>query len=239
MTSRTRRETATRLGSLVVLLAACSDSAGIEPGRGVTLTVVADPAPAQGEPGSVEIGDVRLVLGGIKLESAGVDGTVDWQHTESSVLVLDLTGQPVTAEAYLDIPAGTYKEIEISIDKLEPGKPSESGLLADHPDLADASIIISGLVRGSSGGVPYSFAAALDRDMEILLQPLFVLLDESTASVRVTLAVDPAGWFRGPTGQWLDPRDPANRSAIESNIQASLAAFEDGNMDGVPGPVAR
>jgi len=226
---------------LGVVSAGCNDTAGVEPGRGITLTVIAADQPAaQGTPGAVEIDGVRLVLGGIKLETAGQDGTVDWVFDQSEVIEVDLSGEPVTAHTLLDVPPGIYKEVEISIDKLEPGNPAEASLLAEHPDLADASIVITGLVLENSSEVPFTFTAALDRDMEILLQPFLVLADDGEPTgVQVTLFLNLEGWFRGPAGQWLDPRDPANRSAIEANIQASLAAFEDGNMDGVPGPIAR
>ena len=227
--------------ALVGLAAVCADPAGVEAGRGITVIVMAtEPAGTSAAPGAVEIDGVRLVLGGVKLETAGMDGTVDWVFDQSVVIEVDLTGEPVTAQTLLDVPPGTYKEIEISIDKLEPGNPAETALLAEHPDLTDASIVITADVLQDGTAVPFVFVAALDRDMEIQLQPHLVLNDDGgPAGIQVTLYLNLDGWFRGPEGQWLDPRDPANRSTIEANIQASLAAFEDGNGDGVPGPIVR
>ncbi|MBI4420944.1 MAG: hypothetical protein HY560_08975 [Gemmatimonadetes bacterium] len=232
--------------SLVGMVAAgCGDSVGVSPAAGLTVSVIAAPvdqASAGGGASSatVEIDRLRLVLGGVKLETAGRDGTVDWVFAESRVIEVDLSGEPVTAHALLDVPAGTYKEIEISIDKLERGNPAEEPLISQHPDAADASIAISGRVLRNGSAEPFTFTAALDRDMEILLEPVLVIAQsEPPAGLGVTLVLKRGGWFRDSAAGWLDPRDPANRSAIEANIQASFEAFEDGDLDGRPGPVVR
>ena len=221
----------------------CGDVAGLGPAQGITVAVVAaglNQATVSSASGAVHIDRLRLVLGTIKLETAGVDGSVDWVLDGSRVVVLDLTGEPVTAEAAIAVPAGTYKEIEISIDKLESGDAAEETIIAQHPDVADASIAITGRVSLNGGADSFVFTAALDRDMEILLDPVLVIGggDEPTG-VRVTLVLRTERWFLSAAGECLDPRDPANRSAIEANIQTSLEAFEDGDLDGQPGPIVR
>ena len=135
-------------------------------------------------------------------------------------------------------PPKPLKEIEISLDKLEPGHAAEEPLITMHPDLADASIAVTGRVLQDGAEESFTFTAALDRDMEILLDPLLVIAagDEPTGT-RISLVLRTAGWFRDSAGEWLDPRDPANRSVIEANMQASLEAFADGDMDGEPGPI--
>jgi hypothetical protein len=230
---------------LSILAAACGDMAGVRPANGITVSVIARPASeptlTNGPVGPVEIAGLQLVLGGVKLETAGLDATVDLVLAESRVVEVALGGEPVTAHTVIDVPVGTYKEIEISIDKLEPGNPAEEPLLATYSGLADASIAISGRVPVNGSEESFTFTAALDRDMEILLEPFLVITrdDGEPMEVRVTLALNTEGWFRDAAGEWLDPRDPANRSAIEANIQASFEAFEDGDMDGRPGPVGR
>lgn len=233
-----------RASLLGIVAAACGDTAGVRPANGITVSVIAapagEPALTGGQLGAVEIAELRLVLGGVKLETAGLDGTVDLVFAESRLIEVDLSGTPVTAYTLIDVPAGTYKEIEISIDKLEPGHPAEEPLIAQYRDLADASIAISGRVLQNDSEEPFTFTAALDRDMEVLLEPFLVITeDEEPAGVRVTLVLNTEGWFRDAAGEWLDPRDPANRSAIEANIQASFEAFEDGDVDGRTGPIAR
>jgi hypothetical protein len=226
---------------VVAIAAACGDPSGVGSANGVTVSVIAAPVSQQsvgsGATEAVEIDELRLALGAVKLETAGLDGTVDYVFAESRVVEVDLSGELVTAHTMLDVPFGTYKEIEISIDKLEPGNPAEESLIAEHRALADASVAITGRVVEDGSAESFTFTAALDRDMEILLDP-FLAISEG-GGVRVTIALDLTSWFRDAAGTWLDPRDPANRSAIEANIQASFEGFEDANMDGRPGPIVR
>ncbi|HZA49897.1 MAG TPA: hypothetical protein VE549_04100, partial [Myxococcaceae bacterium] len=173
-----------------------------------------------------------VVVGSVKLETAGVDGTVDWLSEESRVVEATMTGGLATANVTLDAPAGIYKEIEVSIDKLELGKPEEEALITAYPQLADASIAVEGQVVENGSAEPFRFTAALDRDTEILVDPFLVV----TGPMATTLAVDPAAWFRDADGNLVDPRDPANRSVIEENMQASVDAFL--GQRGMPGPGA-
>lgn len=228
----------------IVGAAACADTAGVPPANGITVSVIAvsagQPTHTGGLARAVELGELRLVLGGLKLETAGLDATVDAVFPESRVIEVNLSGEPVTTYTAINVPMGTYKEVEISIDKLEPGNAAEEPLLAQYSGLADASIAIAGRVLQNDSEEPFTFTAALDRDMEILLEPFLVVTDgDEPMGVRVTVVLNTAGWFRDAAGEWLDPRDPANRSAIEANIQASFEAFEDGDVDGKPGPIAR
>jgi hypothetical protein len=48
----------------------------------------------------------------------------------------------------------------------------------------------------------------------------------------LTLNVDPAGCFVGAGGNFLDPREAANQSAMEANIRRSIDVFEDDDSDG-------
>jgi hypothetical protein len=231
-----------RCAAAGVLLAACGDTAGVGPVQGITVSVVASDLEqvAPGGAAGVVIDRLRLVLGGIKLETAGTDGTVDWSLDESSVVEVDLSGEPVTARVAVTVPAGRYKELEVSVDKLEPGHAAEDPLIADHPELADASIVVNGRVVVNGTEEAFTFAAALDRDMEILLDPVLeIAADAEPTGIGVTLVLRAAGWFLSQSGEWLDPRDPAKRSPIESNIQDSFEAFEDGDLDGRPGPIVR
>lgn len=230
--------------SLAILATGCVETAAVGPVKGITVSVIAagvdEPSAGGGALGPVEIDGLRLVLGGIKLETASRDGTVDWVLAESRVVEVDVSGDRVTAHTVLDVPAGMYKEVEISIDKLEPGNAAEEPLIAQHPDVAEASIAVTGRVVQNGSGEPFIFTAALDRDMEILLEPFLVITgDDRATGVQVTLLLRTARWFLDAAGARLDPRDPANRSAIEANIQASFEAFEDADKDGRPGPIER
>jgi hypothetical protein len=229
----------------LVVVMGCGDTVDVRPPEGVNVNVFAvaasDADPGDGPVQVVVVDRVKLVTGAIKIETAGVDATIDFVFEESRVIVAEPAGAPVEAYTVLDIPGGTYKEVEISIDKLEPGNPAEGPLIADHPELSDASIAVEGRVVLQDGSEePFTFTAALDRDMEIGLDPVLVLTASGEGQgTRVSLLIRTDGWFLDGSGEWLDPRHEATRSAIEANIQASLEAFEDGDADGEPGPVLR
>jgi hypothetical protein len=176
---------------------------------------------------TVELQSATFVLGGLKLETAGIDGTVDWVFERSVVISLDFTGTPTLA-LDVDVPPGTYKELELSIDKLEVGNPSEDILIDQWPELADASVLAKGLVT-RDGGTPeaFTFMAALDVDLELLLDNAIEFTEADNPVTLVFLTIDVSRWFVG-TGDMLDPTAAGNRSGIESNIQASLELHKDG-----------
>ena len=203
-----------------VLAVACGDAVGA--GNDETVDAIAAPVSPQLALEAVQINQVRVVVGGVKLETAGVDETEDQLFPESGVVVATVSGGLATADVMLDVPAGTYKEIEVWIDKLELGKPEEEPLIAAHEILADASIAVTGTVSENGMAAPFTFTAALDIDMEVKFES-FVVFGGGPASA--TLALDTSGWFLDADGAFLDPRDPANRSDIEGNIQKSFEAF--------------
>ena len=205
-----------------VLAAACGDAVSV--GNDVTKTAITASLSQIAAVAAVEVTRVRVVVGLVKLEKAGVDNTEDFLSEQSFVVEGTVSGGVASALVMLDAPAGTYKEIEVSIDKLEPGKPSEAALIAEHPDLAEASIAIEGNTFENGLPQPFLFTAALDRDMEALFDPFLVL----TGPAETTLALDTSGWFLDALGNLLDPRDAANRSVIEANIQRSIEAFLSG-----------
>lgn len=232
------------------LLLGCSDDpAGPSDGAGVKLNVFArtggdvqasiEPAAAalsSSAVTSVDISRAAVVLGAVKLETAG-GSTQDFVLEESRVIELDLSGEAVTA-VVVDPPAGTYKEVEISVDKLEPGNPAEQPLIDAHPELADASVVVEGTVRTEADGEEaFTFATPLDADVEVVLSPLLEVSSEDEGEgVRVfALVLDLGAWFDDGAGGLLDPTDASARSAIEAAMGASFDAFEDDDEDGVEG----
>lgn len=246
----TRPLAAVALGLATVFAAACSeDPTGPGDGPGVQVNVFArtgggagasigpaEGSVASGAVTSVQISRTAVVIGSVKLETA--DGsTQDFVLEESRVIELDLTGDAVTA-VVVDPPAGTYKEVEISVDKLEPGNPAEQPMIDEHPELADASVVVEGTVTTDEGGEdPFSFATPLDADLEILLSPFLEVPSEGgDEGLRVfALVIDLDAWFDDGAGGLLDPTDPADRSAIEAAMGASFDAFEDDDGDGLEG----
>jgi hypothetical protein len=82
---------------------------------------------------------------------------------------------------------------------------------------------ISGIsVEGTFGGEAFSFSTGLQLSQK--KEGAFVV---GAASSNITLSIDASKWFGA-----LDPRDPANRASIESNIRTSFDAFQDDDGHG-------
>ncbi len=192
--------------------------------------------PQQGTVDSVRITNASFVLGSVKLEGAGVDSTLDYASLHTQIVDLDLRQAPVAVDTFA-IPPGVYKEVELSIDKLEPGNPDEEPLINARPEFSNASVLIQGIVYIKGIGEPFTFTTDIDRDMEIELTPLLTVptfeVGAPAIGTKISIVVDTSLWFVDDAGVWLDPRDEANKSAIENGVQASLEAFEDDDENGV------
>ena len=176
---------------------------------------------------ALQIQEVFVVLGGLKLETAGLDETVDWVLEESVVIAVDLDGDPILAFS-TDVPAGLYKELELSVDKLEDGNAREQALIGRWPELSDASVLVRGALARQGGGLEsWEFAAALDVDLELEFGMPFEATGDATSFTVVSLTLDLMRWLEGP-GAPIDPTDPANRSLIEERIQDSMEILEGG-----------
>jgi hypothetical protein len=218
------------------VLAGCSDPAGPEGEHQVQVTAFArgsdQVGDASGAVEAVEVDRVMLVLGRVKLETAGLEGTTDFVDERSVVVPLALNGSGVLA-VDADPPAGAYKELEISVDKLEVGHPAEQALIESFPGLREASILVEGTLH-RPGGAPESFRVAYDADIDLELgfvPPLIVDVIEGR-EVLMSLVLDLSTWFRDETDRLLDPTDPDNRSIVMANIQKSIEFFEDPQRDG-------
>lgn len=230
------RGRAPRLLALAVILAACSDPAGPEAfgsiqvrafARGLAQPVTANAA----EVSSLQIDRIYLVFGMVKLETAG-SGTVDFVDERSIVIELE-ADEPVIALT-ADVPSGSYKELELAVDKLEQGHPTEQLLIQTYPGLENASVLVEGtLVRPGAEPEPFTFATDLDIDLEVgLLPPL--LIDASSMSPKLfSVVLDVTGWFLRADGSLLDPLSVSDGSEIENAIKASIELFEDADFDGV------
>jgi hypothetical protein len=164
---------------------------------------------------------VRIVIRKIELEQAG---TSEMDEVASGPYLLDLSGPALEGSVQRVLDAtftpGTYSEIKLEVHKPDSGETAANAELQEMVD-AQASIIADGTIDGA----PFSFRTAVDTEQTF--EGEVVLSDGS----NLTLSVDPTAWFTSGGGR-LDPRNEANRSAIENNIQKSFAAFRDDDHDG-------
>ena len=127
-----------------------------------------------------------------------------------------------------DLPAGTYRELELRIDTPS-AKAEDDAFRAAHPEFAGISI----KVTGTFNGIPFSFTSDLEAEQEIEFPKPIELVEGATTSI--TLLLDVRGWFLDHDGALLvNPGrlDQATRSRVESNIRKSFRSFEDRNGDG-------
>jgi hypothetical protein len=243
---------------LVFGLAACADSNG--PGSGPTVSLsfasrlpagAAAPSRAAGLQSAVTGADTltdgtntliitkaELVLREIELkrqEVANCDvqpkpqGCKDF---EVGPLLIDLPlGAGTAQQVTVDIPPGTYTEVEFEIHKVSKDDPQDSTFRRLHPDFLDRSI----RVQGTFNGTAFTYVSDLNVEQELEFAKPLVITDTTTAT-NLTIRVVLADWFRSASGGLLDPasanRGQPNESLVKENIKRSMKAFEDRDRDG-------
>ena len=173
----------------------------------------------------VTITSARIVIDEIEFESSTKD-SVDFEFEDPFVqdLMIDTTLQRITT---VQVPFGTYEEMEIEIDDLNP---RDSTAFAQNPELQNLSIRVEGYLNGDSTNT-FIFTSALSEEQEREFDPPLVI-DENTPSTNIVLTIDTGMWFVDNNNNPIDPTIENNRKLIERNIKASLKVFEDDDDDG-------
>ena len=196
-----------------LLLAACSGGATSSLSLSARNAATA-PQPAAA-PAGIALTRVRLALEKIELRSR--DGDRRAEITVGPV-VIDLSSADLDGKVHRvfdsTVPAGTYDKIEFEIHPLEQATTAAG---ADDLVKQHASAIIEGTISGEK----FTFVTAMEAQQEF--EGRFVVTDKSS---NVTFDVDTSKWFV-KDGARLDPRDAANRAAIEANLRNSINAFQD------------
>lgn len=216
--------------------AGASAGANLRVSPGLSLSRVASDPISDGT-NVLDLTNVELVLREIELERVEV-GDCDVEPEPAGCKDFEIgpmiVGVPLDGSAMetslVDIEPGTYDEVEFDIHKLS----SDSGdavLLAQRPDLDDASI----RVDGTFNGLPFTYFAHIDEELEFDLVPPLVI-DDVTTSTNVTIQLDVAAWFRAQDGSLVDPasanKGGPNESLVKDNIKNAIEAFEDEDQDG-------
>jgi hypothetical protein len=228
------------------VLAAC-DAGGPSTSAQVNFSVATQPA-ASASSGSSEtftdgsntlvIDRVQLVLREIELKRIEATTSCDdsghdaCERLELGPILLDLPlGAGGVAHSFtVPITAGSYDEVEFEIHPPSDDDTPDAAFVQAHPDFAGVSV----QVDGTFNGVGFSYTSDLSAEEEIELSPPLTVAESATADL--TLLVDLDRWFRDGAGVLVDPATAnvglANESLVESNIRATLHAFEDENHDG-------
>lgn len=236
---------------------ACSDGTG--PGTTVSLSFATRPSAgafaaafgAPRAPGIILAGDTikdgtntlvitsaQIVLREIELERQEVvDCDVEpepagCEDFELGPVLVDLPlSAGATEQVTVDIPPGTYTELEFEIHKISSSDTEDAAFRTAHPEFAGKSI----RVQGTYNGVAFTYESDLDVEQELDLAPPLVIADSVTAT-NLTVRVGLANWFRALNGSLVDPatanKGGANEGLVKENIKQSVEAFEDRDEDG-------
>ncbi len=186
---------------------------------------------------------VKVVLREIELKRQTHDDCPDdgqsdddaCEQFEAGIRLLELPlDGGVEQVVTVDAPADTYDELEFEIHKPDDDDPEGRDFIDENPAFADVSIRVVGTYNGD----PFTFTQDLNEDQEVVLDPPLVV-EEGADPVNVTLELDVRTWFTedGTTGGALvDPTTAAdggaNENLVEQNIESSIEAFEDDDLDG-------
>jgi hypothetical protein len=145
---------------------------------------------------------------------------------EGGPYLVDLSGTALTGGVHfvvgLDVPAGTYDEVEFKIKTINARKAGSDAGLQDMA-AAHASILVDGTMDGATYRFSTPMALKQERQGPIVVD---------AAGGNVTLDFDASGWFKASDGSKLDPTDPTARGAILANIRSSIRVLSDHDCDG-------
>jgi hypothetical protein len=146
-------------------------------------------------------------------------------------MVLDLPlGAGVAQAVSVQIPPGTYDEVEFEVHKLSSGDSRDAALRTQRPDLLDRSI----RVQGKFNGTAFTYDTDLDVEQELELTPPLVVT--GSGGTNLTIRVTIASWFKTGSGALVDPatanKGGTNEGLVKENIKVSFKAFEDKDSDG-------
>jgi hypothetical protein len=248
------RRLLTRAGSLsllAVLAGGCSDAgpsnqsqvsfnlatqAAPAAAAGASLGIIGTPETFTDGTNTLVVTKVELVLREIELHRAdaladcatGVSD--DCEELEFGPLLVDVPlGTPGAARNFsVQLAPGSYDKAEFEIHKASPS--DDAAFVQAHPDLADASVRVTGTFNGTD----FTYIGRFDVEMEFELNP--PLVANETAATDLTLFVDLDKWFRDQAGALVDPSTgnsgQPNEGLMEQNIKSSLDTFEDEDHDG-------
>jgi len=183
--------------------------------EGATNSCVSDPPPPSGSPAVSEGTD------------DGDEGETECEEFKAGPFRLELPLDGIEAVVTVDIPTGSYHEVEFQIHKVNA---SDVDFASANPDFVGKSI----RVEGTFNGQPFVYETDLEVEQEVELEPPLVVTE--TTATNLTIRVDLSAWFKTATGSLIDPATAntggVNQSLVALNIRRSFHAFEDQDRDG-------
>ncbi len=181
---------------------------------------------------------VQVVLREIELKRVATtdcDSAADedaCERFETGPVLVDLPlGSTVQQKFAVNVPVGSYNEIEFDIHKPDDDDPSDQVFIANNPTFAAISIRVTGTFNDTA----YVYTSDLNVQQELALVPALEITD-MTGATNLTVLVDIDSWFRNASGAVVDPtsanKGGPNENLVKENIKNSVEAFEDDDRDG-------
>ncbi|MEX2477795.1 MAG: hypothetical protein WD357_05130 [Gracilimonas sp.] len=167
--------------------------------------------------------EIKFLVEELELESVSDDSS-DFE-VEDLIVNLPLDGSVIELTSQ-NIPNGLYDEFEMEIENDDDGNNVNDPDFIKGGDDDGYSMVIKGVYNGEE----FMFRTDSDFEIEMDLNPPLEISDAS-GSPSVAINIDPSGWFVDSSGNTLDPNDPANKEAIEENIENSFEAEGDDDDD--------
>lgn len=136
-----------------------------------------------------------------------------------------------------DVPAGTFDQLELKIGPPTRGDKVAAFLAANPTWPSTASVHVKGTFDAGDGkgALPFDVTFPARGRFELDFNPPLVV-DAQHKAGNVTLTIDAIGWFKAPTGGFINPllvsTDDALRMEVIRNISRSLRAFRDDDKNG-------
>jgi len=236
---------------LAAMAGACSDAVGAN-AHSLSLSITGKSAPAPVASRSVAFAsslDVVVVAGANSITSTKAQVVLGRIEVEPGAATAACTGtetddcpelklDPVLVDLPLDgttktdfganIPAGTYRGVELKIRPVSNSDAGGAAFLAANPSFSNVSVH----VEGTYNGQPFSYNSSLDAGIEMELNTPLTLTSGNGSNL--TLLIDVASWFKDSSGNAIDPTSSSNSSTIENQIKQSFRVFQDDDKNGVP-----
>ncbi len=214
-------------------------------GAGATANAVAGSETYTDGTNTLVLNSVSVVLRKIELKLANAPATCpdDENRTDGGavsgddceeikvapqVFSLPLGGSTPERVLSVQVPAGTYREVEFKVHK--PGdKAVDQAFLAQNPEFNGQSVKIT----GTWNGTPFTLYLDPEAEYESNLVPPLTVADG--VPVDFTINVDLSTWFKNGSSL-VNPSSAAkgqvNYGIVVENIKRSFKAFEDNDRDG-------
>jgi hypothetical protein len=132
----------------------------------------------------------------------------------------------VTPALSVQLPAGTYRELEMKLRQADSG--DDRAFNSAHPEMNGITVLVQGTYKGQ----PFTWQGNVEAELELDFSPPMV----ADGAGNFTVNIDVGRWFRSGTGAIIDPATAGvgqeNFQFVAQNIRASFEVFEDDDRNG-------